>query len=294
MHFGEVGAVDDALDALNVGLDHLVKLVEDGGLEVLDDAQLVGFLQGFERVRNRLPLVDHRVIGDATRRGLPESLCQSNMARVLTSALRISAGEAARRVRAAEVLAGRTSMTGQPLAPIRPHLAAVQRSGEVSPEQVSIIEGALARVDRPGFDPADIDAGEQLLTRFAHQFGPKELKRLAEQVVDAIDPDGTRPKEQLNLDRRFLHLRQTRDGAYAGEFRLTGQAGLKLAALLQPLAKPKINTATGPDGQLVEQPDPRHHGQRMHDALEDLCDRCCVRRIRCPTPAAPSHRDHHH
>ena len=29
----------------------------------------------------------------------------------------------------------------------------------------------------------------------------------------------------------------------------------------------------GPDGRLVETPDERHHGQRMHDALEDVCDR---------------------
>jgi hypothetical protein len=36
--------VDLALDQLSVGLDHLVKLVEDGGLDALDDAGLVGFL----------------------------------------------------------------------------------------------------------------------------------------------------------------------------------------------------------------------------------------------------------
>jgi hypothetical protein len=280
MNFGEDSTagelptpVDLALDQLSVDLDHLVKLVEDGGLDGLDDAGLVGFLQGFERVRTRLPLVDHGVIADANLRQLSDVLCQANLARVLTSALRISAGEAARRVRAAENLPGRMSMTGQPLDPIRPHLAAAQRNGEISPEQVDIVTRALAKVDRPGFDPADIAAGEELLTRFAADFGPRELNRLAEQVIDAINPDGSRPKEQLNADRRFLHLRPTKDGAYAGELRLTGQAGVKLAALLGPLAKPRINTATGPDGQLIEQPDPRHHGQRMHDALEDLCDR---------------------
>ena len=164
-------------------------------------------------------------------------------------------------------------MLGQLLDPLRPHLAAAQRTGEINTEQVSIIERALARVDRPGFDPADITAGEELLTRFAADFGPKELKRLAEQVVDHIDPDGTLPQDQLNTDRRFFHLRQTKDGAYLGEFRLTGEAGVKLQALLGPLAKPMVNTLTGLDGQLIEQPDARHHGQRMHDALEDLCDR---------------------
>ena len=53
---------------------------------------------------------------------------------------------------------------------------------------------ALAPVTRRGFDPELIDAGEQLLAQFATQFGPKELRRLAHQVVDRIDPDGTLPE----------------------------------------------------------------------------------------------------
>jgi hypothetical protein len=265
--------IDLALDQLSTGLDHLVKIVEDGGLDALDGAGLVGFLQGFEKVRNRMPLVDHRAITDVVARDLPAKLTQSTPSRMLATMLRLSPGEASRRVRAAAAVGERTSMLGQPLDPVRPHLAAAQRAGEINPEQVSIIERALSRVDRPGFDPADVTAGEELLTRFAADFGPKELKRLAEQVVDHIDPDGTLPQDQLNNDRRFFHLRQTKDGAYAGEFRLTGEAGVKLQALLGPLAKPMVNTLTGPDGQLIEQPDARHHGQRMHDALEDLCDR---------------------
>ena len=205
--------VDLALDQLSVSLDHLVKLVEDGGLESLDDAGLVGFLQGFEKVRNRLPLVDHRTITDVVARDLPATLTQATAQRMLASTLRLSPGEASRRVRAAEAVGSRTSMLGEPLEPQRPLLAAAQRSGEINPEQLGIIERALTRVDRPGFDPADVEAGEELLTRFAQQFGPKELKRLAEQIVDAIDPDGSLPNEDLNADRRFFHLRHTKDGA---------------------------------------------------------------------------------
>jgi hypothetical protein len=133
MDFGETSAVDDALDALNVSLDHLVKLVEDGGLEVLDDAQLVGFPQGFERVRNRLPLVDHKAIGAAMARDLPGKLTQAGPQRMLTAMLRISTAEAARRVRAVEAVAERMSITGQSLGPVRPQLAA-QRVGEITPE----------------------------------------------------------------------------------------------------------------------------------------------------------------
>ena len=53
-------------------------------------------------------------------------------------------------------------MLGQPLPPLRPHLALAQQAGRVSPEQVSIIERALASVDGRGFDPADIEVGEQI------------------------------------------------------------------------------------------------------------------------------------
>jgi hypothetical protein len=282
MDFGDAGAVGNALDALNVSLDHLVKLVEDGGLETFDDTQLVGFLQGFERLRNRLPLIDHQTVRDAQRRNLPDVLCQSSLPRLLAATLRISVAEAARRVRAAGSLSNRLSMTGQPMDPVRPHLAAAQRSGDISPEQVDIAERALATVDGAGFDPDLIDQGEQLLTRFATQFGPKDLRRLAEQVIDRINPDGNPPDERLQRDRRFLHLHPTKDGGYAGKFRLTAAAGAKLQALLGPLAKPRINTTTGPDGKLIEEPDPRHHGQRMHDALEDACDR--LLRSESPVP----------
>ena len=45
----DANPVDQALDQLTVGLDHLVKLVEDGGLDHFDDPGLVGFLQSFEQ-----------------------------------------------------------------------------------------------------------------------------------------------------------------------------------------------------------------------------------------------------
>ena len=277
--------VDHALDQFATSLDHLVKLVDDGGLDHYDHAGLVAVMQGFERVRNRLPLVDHRLISQGEATNLSDALAQGSMPRVLVSALGVSPSEAGRRVRAAAAVGERTSMLGQALAPVRPHLSAAQRAGEVNPEQVAIIERALDRVDRRGFNPGDIDAGEQILTEFAAQHGTKDLKGLTDRVVDAIDPDGTLPNDQLNTERRFFHLRPTRDGAYTGEFRLTGSLGAKLAALLQPLARPRLATAgstadtSGGDsggtggGPAVRDVDPRHHDQRLHDALEDLCDR---------------------
>jgi hypothetical protein len=76
------------------------------------------------------------MIDEAARRGLPDSVCQSNMAQMLAATLRISVPEAARRVRAAEAVGERMSMTGEPLSPVRPLLAAAQRDGEISAEAV--------------------------------------------------------------------------------------------------------------------------------------------------------------
>jgi hypothetical protein len=267
-------AVDLALDALATSLDHLIKVVEDGGLDGYDNLGLIGFAQSFERIRNRLPLIDHRIIADAQRRNLADELSQRSLNRVLVHTLRLSAGEASRRVKAAEAVGERISMLGQPLAPLRPVLADAQRAGEVSAEQVNLIVGALESVDRPGFDPADIAEGEKLLTGFAISFGPRDLSRLAARTVAAIDPDGSLPEERLQQDRRHFELRPARDGSYVGQFRLTGTVGAKLTALLSPLAKPRLGTITLPDGEVVEQErDERTYGQRMHDAVEEVCDR---------------------
>src|SRR3712207_6267606 len=111
MDTGGQAAVTAAFDTLTTGLDHLLKLVEDRALDEFGNAELVEFVQDFERFRNRLALVDYQTIGAASRRDLPGELCQASLTRMLMAMLRISPAEAARRVRAAQVLAERTTMT---------------------------------------------------------------------------------------------------------------------------------------------------------------------------------------
>ena len=103
----------------------------------------------------------------ATDLGVPHTLCQRSMTRVLTQALRLSAPDAGRRVRAAQQLGDRRALTGASLPPLRPHLAAAQRRGEISAEQVGVVDRGLRAVDHPGFDPADVEAGEEILARQA-------------------------------------------------------------------------------------------------------------------------------
>src|SRR6478609_3107262 len=229
------------------------------------------------------------------------AVCQRDMGRVLADALHISPAHAARRVRAAEHLSERSTLCGQPLPPLRRHLAEAQRRGDVTPDQVMIIIQALREVDGRGFYPADIDAGEQILVDVAVSLKPAELRDVATKVIDAIDPDRTLPSDQLQRDRRYLHIRRAADGSFRGDFRLTPEAGARLKAVLDPLARPESTAlqlskesaddqqdptgtvsadalagidsrGTAETRRLVE-PDLRTRGQRMHDALEMVCSR---------------------
>jgi hypothetical protein len=118
--------------------------------------------------------------------------------------------------------------------PMRHALAAAQRDGIVTPDQAHLILDGLVKVDRAGFDPADVDRGEEVLAGLVATLGPKDLQVCVDRFVDHLDPDGSVPQEELNADRRNLELRPQRDGSWRGELRLTGTLGAKLQAVLGP------------------------------------------------------------
>ena len=60
--------VSTKLAALSRALSELVATMDAGGLDALDDRELVEFLQGFEAVRSRMSAVDPR----ASRGGVAE------------------------------------------------------------------------------------------------------------------------------------------------------------------------------------------------------------------------------
>lgn len=274
------GALLAAVDALEVAVEHLIKIVDDGALVDLGAFGIVETLRSLERVRNKIPVVDRAIIQHGTEQGAPAALSERTMTGVLMKGLRLSAGEASRRVRAAEQLARRRSQLGEPLEPIRPQLSAAQRDGAVTPEQVSLIDGALRKVKHCA--AADVEAGEVLLVDQAARLGYQDLHLVAVKLVDAIDPDGALPSDEAEHRlRRFLNLRHRNDGSWVGDFRLTPHAGQKLAALLGPLTAPqttRIDPAAdhpsdggqAPSAHLI--PDERTLAQRRHDALEAVLD----------------------
>jgi hypothetical protein len=109
--------VDEALDRFDAALTDLISTAETGGLDHLEPDQQVAVWQRFERLRNKLPLIDHRLIAHADTADLPREYCSATMTQFLVRVLQLPHGEAAARVRAAAALGPRTTMHGEQLAP---------------------------------------------------------------------------------------------------------------------------------------------------------------------------------
>jgi hypothetical protein len=267
------GRLGPVLDKLNCVFDDLIDTIDNSGLDQLDAAEKISFWQELETFRNKLPLIDHRLIADADATDLAGSQCFSSLTQFLVRVLQLSPGEAASRVRAAAAVGPRTSMLGERLEPLLPQLAALQRDGAVTTEKVAIVERAMHKLSRPGLHPDDVEKAEQLLAEHAPLLGPSDLRRFALAVVDAADPDGPEPiEDQLQQDRRYVELKQRRDGMWHLRGKLTSTVGAQLNAILEPLSRPR-STELEIDGATTKIADERHHGQRLHDALDEVCGR---------------------
>jgi hypothetical protein len=60
---------------------------------------------------------------------------------------------------------------------------------------------------------------------------------------------------------------------YVGEFRVTASTGAKLSALLGPLAVLRVDSVGGPGDSTRREVEARTYGQRMHDPLDEVCQR---------------------
>jgi hypothetical protein len=266
--------VDEALDRFDAALTDLISTTETSGLDQLHADQQVAVWRRFETIRNKLPLVDHRLIAAADAADLPREYCSATMTQFLVRVLQLSHGEAAARVRAAAAVGPRSTMLGERLEPLLPQLAALQREGVVSAAKVQIVERALHTLSRPNLHPQAVQTAERLLTDQAAILAPAELHRFAQAVVAAADPDGPEPvDDQLQQDRRYLELKQRRDGMWHLHGRLTNTVGAQLNAIVDPLTTPRSTAIDDEDGNLIQIPDERPYVQRLHDALEEACAR---------------------
>jgi Domain of unknown function (DUF222) len=249
-----IAAVDDLLAQ---DLAALVRL-DRPSAELLDAGAKV------ETARRRLQIFDAAYVSaletgdEPARNGCPST------AAFLRLQLRLSPGEAKRRVVAAQACSPREEFAVGVLPPHCPTLAAAQAAGVVSAEHTAVIIAALDKV--PSRVPTeDVEAMEARLVAEAAVFGPGDVARIGRRILDHVDPDGTLRDSDWQQQTRSAALTRNHDGTGTLRAHLTTEALEILQTALEPLAKP---VPTGEDG-----PDPRTPQQRLHDGLRDLGQR---------------------
>ncbi len=235
-------------------------LVALGSVSRVADADVLAELRELETLRRRLAIADHALIAELDRRGLAGRLVMPSTSAVLQGLLRLSPHEAKQRVQAARSCGPRSSLTGESLPALLPQLAAAQAAGQVSPEHGRVIEAALSRL------PATVSAedramAEKHLVQAATTLRPREVGLLGQRILAHLHPDGVLANDEQQRHRTFA-LHPEADGSYRAAGRLTPACGAQLLAWLTPRSAPQPSDDAGPD--------PRSHGQRMHDALEQL------------------------
>ena len=192
---------------------------------------------------------------------------------VLADELRLTRGEAGRRIAEAAELGPRRAITGEPLAPVLPSVATAQRRGQIGAAHVAVIRSFFHYL------PADIDAGtlaqaEQHLTALGTRCRPDELAKLAQRLADHLRPDGNYTDDDRVRRRGVVLGPQDRDGMTLIKGYLDPQARATLDAVLARWAAPGMcNPAdptpctSGTPSQTRIDADTRSAPQRNHDAL---------------------------
>jgi hypothetical protein len=243
----------------------------------LTAAEVLAIQKRLEHGYRAQPAVDHQLIHQLTAQATPAELGANSWPKVLSEALRISTDEAKRRIKQAELLGPRTAMTGEPLPPTLPNVAAAQARGQIGSEHVRTIEKFFnelpSRIDAQTRDQAEAD-----LARIATGLGPTQFRAAADRLALLLNHDGDLPDEADRARRRYLTIdKQDAGGMSRFHGLLDPEARATLDAVLAKLAAPGMcnpdDEAPCVDGEPTDaavQGDARSPGQRNHDALKAM------------------------
>jgi hypothetical protein len=151
--------VTAVLDRLRSAVDALLDL----DLTTTSRDDLLELCSQLETQRRRLPAAEHRLIAQLDERGVPGELAMRDSATLLARLLHIDPADARARTAAAQDLGPRRTITGEPLEPLFPAVAAAQAAGEISPAHARVITDGLSALDR--------DPRRPLRTRTGREWG---------------------------------------------------------------------------------------------------------------------------
>jgi hypothetical protein len=243
-----MSSISEALDAL----DAAIELLGAADIEELPAPQRFPVLERLETALRRQVAISHQQLTHLERfDGCPP------IPIVLADVLRISRAAAKRRVRDAEQLTPRTTLTGEALSPLLPATAKAWEAGYLDGEHVRVIQKFFRDLpDHVG--PIEIEKAEQTLAEHAQTMRPDQLEKVADRLAVHLNPDGKYSEEDRARKRGFQWCGGQRpDGMSVGKLVADPELRAMLDAWLAKFAAPE------PD-------DLRSHSQRQHDALADL------------------------
>nr|WP_231117837.1 HNH endonuclease signature motif containing protein [Mycobacterium colombiense] len=257
-----------AFDVIDAACDDLVGYDSDA----LTAREQLALLERCEKVRRRLPAIEHPLVNSLARQAPSEEL-GGTLAHAITEATLISRSEASRRIKEARDLGPRHGLTGEPLAPMLAATAAAQRDGTVGTGQVAVIRKFYHQL--PGWiDAATREQAEAKLAIEGTRYRPEQLGKLADILADCLNPDGTFTDEDRARQRGLTLGNQQADGMSPLRGWLTPEARATFEAVLAKLAAPGMCNPLddspcvdgAPTQEAIER-DPRSAAQRQHDAL---------------------------
>jgi hypothetical protein len=243
-----MGSITHALDAL----DAAVELLGSADIEELPVPQRFAALERLEGAVRRQVAVSHEHLTHLERyEGCPP------IPIVLADVLRISRSAAKRRMRDAEQLTPRKTLTGEPLAALLPETGKAWGAGHLDGEHLRVIQKFFRDLpDHVG--PAAVEEAERTLAQHAQAMRPDQLEKVAERLAVHLNPDGKYSDEDRARKRGFQWCGGQRpDGMSVGKLVADPMLRAQLDAFFAKAAVPAAD-------------DLRSHAQRQHDALADL------------------------
>jgi hypothetical protein len=135
--------IEQAFERSMLDVDRVCEL----SFEALTTPELLRMLERLEKVARRLPVPGHGLINQLVQQATPAEL-GGKLSHALADRLRISRGEAGRRVAEAADLGPRRALTGEPLVPRLPATAAAQRDGKAGASHAAVIRRFLDELPR--------------------------------------------------------------------------------------------------------------------------------------------------
>ncbi|HZC53582.1 MAG TPA: DUF222 domain-containing protein [Mycobacterium sp.] len=258
-----------ALSAAHLAVDELQGLDLTG----LSDEAVLALWQELERLRRRLPAVEHQLVLEAEGRDLPGEHQLRGVPQLLRGLLRLDPGEATARVQAAHAAGARRSLTGQPVPALFAQLATAQAAGSLSERQARIITATIDKLPEQ-LREEHWDEIETDLVGYAQRFDPIGLAKIAERIRYCYDPDGSLDDVEYRAKQRGFSLNKRADGSA----KLSGEATPELTELLEL----HLDALASPRPAVDGVKDPRTAEQRRHDTLLDAL-KLSIRAQQLPT-----------